>query len=205
MGRRKDGTEFPLDLSVSVVKLSDRRIYTVIIRDITESKTLQNELEERARELEIALGELKTLDRMKDEFIPTVSHELRTPLTSIKGAAEILLNYQDEDQATNAEFLGIINSESDRLTRLINDVLDLARMESGQMGWDMSPVDLRSVIETAVYGTHALTVSKNGTVEIGSTNQLPKVESDTDKLVQVVTNIFKQRDQIHPQWRNDQG
>ena len=142
---------------------------------------------------------------MKDEFIPTVSHELRTPLTSIKGATEILLNYQDEDQATTTKFLGIINSKSDRLTRLINDVLDLARMESDQMGWDMSPVDLRSVIETAVYGTRALTLSKNVTVEIGSTNQLPKVESDTDKLVQVVTNIFKQRDQIHPQWRNDQG
>ncbi len=66
---------------------------------------------------------------MKDEFVSTVSHELRTPLTSIKGAAEILMTYKDEDPAVQDEFLGIIDSESDRLTRLINDVLDLSRIQ----------------------------------------------------------------------------
>ena len=139
---------------------------------------------------ERAYGELKTLDKMKDEFISTVSHELRTPLTSIKGAAEILMNYRDEDPSIQQEFLGIIDSESDRLTRLINDVLDLARIESGEMGWQTSQVDLSSVIETAADSTHALTVQKNVTVKVGPGNHVPTVRSDTNKLVQVITNLL---------------
>ena len=147
-------------------------------------------VEERTKELEEANRELQTLDAMKDEFISTVSHELRTPLTSIKGAAEILLNYRDVDSATEMEFLGIINSESDRLTRLVNDVLDLAQMESGEIEWHISTVELPSIIETAVDGTHAITVQKNVTVEIGAGEGLPAVNSDPDKLVQVVTNLL---------------
>ena len=189
-GLRKDGTVFPLDLSVSVVELADRTIYTGIIRDITKSHALQREIGQRAKELEIAYSELQTLDRMKDEFIATVSHELRTPLTSTKGAAEILLNYQDEDRATQTEFLSIIDNESDRLTRLINDVLDLARMESGETVWDISTIDLQSVIETAMYCTHALILNKDVTVEIAADHELPAVEADSDKLVQVVTNLL---------------
>ena len=147
-------------------------------------------VEVRTKELEKAYQELQTLDAMKDEFISTVSHELRTPLTSIKGAAEILLNYRDVDPDTELEFLGIIDSESDRLTRLINDVLDLSRIESGEIEWQISSVDLPSIIETAVDSTHALTVQKNVTVEACPGNDVPTVESDTDKLVQVITNLL---------------
>ena len=132
----------------------------------------------------------KESDRLKEEFISTVSHELRTPLTSIKGAAEILLNYPDEDSAVRAEFLGIINNESDRLTRLINNVLDLAKIESGQMQWHMSRVDLPSVIETAVESTYALTVQKDLTVEISPCEDLPAAVADPDRLVQVITNLL---------------
>jgi signal transduction histidine kinase/CHASE1-domain containing sensor protein len=139
---------------------------------------------------ERAYGELQTLDKMKDEFISTVSHELRTPLTSIKGAAEILMTYRDEDPAIQQEFLGIIDSESDRLTRLIDDVLDLARIESGETGWETSQVNLPSAIETAVDITHALTLQKNVTVKALPSNDVPTVESDTDKLVQVITNLL---------------
>ncbi len=156
-------------ISYSLVPVPDAGYVNIYGRDITAAKEVE---------------------RLKDEFISTVSHELRTPLTSIKGAAEILLNYPDEDPATQAEFLGIIDSESDRLTRLINDVLDLARLDSGQMRWHMSQADLVSVIETAVDSTHALTVQKNVTVKIGSADGLPPFESDTDKLVQVLTNLL---------------
>ena len=151
---------------------------------------LESKVEERTKELEKAYRELQTLDLMKDEFLSTVSHELRTPLTSIKGAAEILLKFRDVDHETQLEFLGIIDSESDRLTRLINDVLDLARMESGDTEWHMSPVDLPAAIETAVNGTHALAINKNVTVKTGHSNNLPEVYSDPDKLVQVITNLL---------------
>ena len=155
-----------------------------------QRRILIEELEFKNAKLEEAYEELQSLDKMKDEFISNVSHELRTPLTSIKSAAEILLRYPDEDPEIQEEFLGIINTESDRLTRLINDVLDLSRMASGEIEWRMSTVNLLSVIETAVDGTHAITVQKNVTVEIGPIDGLPTVESDPDKLVQIITNLL---------------
>jgi len=151
---------------------------------------LELKVEERTRELEDANRELQSLDKMKDEFVSTVSHELRTPLTYIKGAAEILMIYKDEDPAIQAEFLGIINSESDRLTRLIDDVLDLSRMESGEIGWNVSAVDLPGVIETAVDSTHALAMQKKVSVEAAPNDGLPPVGTDPDRLVQVITNLL---------------
>ena len=148
------------------------------------------ELEDKNEKLEVAYGELQTLDKMKDEFISNVSHEFRTPLTSIKGAAELLLDNGDADPKTRLEFLRIIDSQSDRLTRLISDVLDLSLMESGATEWRISPVDLSAAIETAVNGTHALAVNKNLTVKTGFSNGLPAVDSDPDKLVQVITNLL---------------
>ena len=161
-------------------------------RQSTEEQrvALIQELEEKNAELEKAYAELQTLDRMKDEFISTVSHELRTPLTSIKGAAEILIQYRDEDPDSQMEFLSIIDNESDRLTRLINDVLDLARIESGEVYWEFSPVDLAGVIESAVESVRALSVQKNIDIAITGSQDLPSVNSDHDKLVQVVTNLL---------------
>ena len=73
-------------------------------------------------ELHDALEKLKTLDKMKDDFLSSVSHEFRTPLTSIRSFTEILLEVPEEDEQTKREFLNIIRTESDRLTRLVNDV-----------------------------------------------------------------------------------
>jgi signal transduction histidine kinase len=160
----------------------------------TELQSLYNGLElkvlERTEDLEKAYRELKTLDIMKDEFISTVSHELRTPLTSIKSAAEILLKYRDEDPDIQSEFLEIIDVECDRLTRLINDLLDLVRMESGEMEWEFTRVDLTEIIATSVNGIQALALQKDISLEISEVNGLPRLESDADKLVQVIMNLL---------------
>ena len=136
------------------------------------------------------ITEAKEIERLKDELISNVSHELRTPLTSIKGAVEILLTYQDEDPAMQAEFLGIIDKESDRLARLIEDVLDIARLQSGQVQFRLSEVEVPDVIEAAVRSTHSLTTQKDLKVAILLNDDLPKVFSDQDRLVQVVTNLL---------------
>lgn len=133
---------------------------------------------------------IQILTKMKDEFISTVSHELRIPLRSIKGAAQILLSYREQDPATQVEFLSIIDNESDRLTRLINDMLDLSRIESGEMRWKISQLNVKGVIETAVLGTQALTVLKNVKVEVASEEGLPSAVADPDKLVQVITSLL---------------
>ena len=112
-------------------------------------------------ELAAQNAELAQLDELKDKFLSSVSHELRTPLTAIKGSAELLLDDDEVTEEVQKQFLTIINVESDRLTRLINDVLDLARYESGQEIWNDAPRPLGGIVESAVAGTQSLAIQKS--------------------------------------------
>jgi len=159
------------------------------LRILLEDERSMRETVERARhELEEANEKLKELDQLKSEFLNTVSHELRTPLTSIKAFAEILLDNEGEDMDTQMEFLGIINKESDRLTRLINNLLDLSRIEAGRMNWAFEPVDLREITEVACTSLKVSADKKGVEFEVDIPDVLPTV-GDYDKLVQVITNL----------------
>jgi len=108
------------------------------------------ELQAMLEELGDANRKLMEIDELKSNFLSTVSHELRTPLTSIKAFAEILLDNQGEDQETQLRFLEIINNESERLARLINDLLDLAKIESGTVKWKMERLDMRQIVQRSL-------------------------------------------------------
>ena len=162
-------------------------------------KLAEEALEQKMEELQVAHQELQKLDQMKDNFLSTVSHELRTPLTSIKGFAEILLSYEEEDKETQREFLTIINDESDRLTRLINDFLDLARIESGRQQWEMTTLAMPEVIDTATNATNALSTQKNLRVDVQLEPNLPPIWGDRDRLVQVVTNLLSNAIKFTPE------
>ena len=155
------------------------------------------QLEQKSRELESATSELRAanarlqeLDRLKDGFVSTVSHELRTPLTSIRSFSEILHENPDLDAAERTRFLGIIIKESERLTRLINQVLDLAKIESGRAEWHVARIDLREVIEDAVNATSQLFAEKGATVDLDLPESVPLVSADRDRLMQVVLNLL---------------
>ena len=156
---------------------------------LEEERSMRDNLEKSRAELESANEKLKELDLMKSEFLNTVSHELRTPLTSIKAFAEILLDNVGEDVETQTEFLGIINKESDRLTRLINNLLDLSRIEAGRMKWDREPLDLHEVVDTALLTLSGAAEKKGLILESEVEEDLPTV-GDKDKLIQVVTNLL---------------
>ncbi|MCA9792274.1 MAG: response regulator [Candidatus Eremiobacteraeota bacterium] len=156
---------------------------------LEEERSMRDNLERSRAELEAANDKLKELDQMKSEFLNTVSHELRTPLTSIKAFAEILLDNVGEDVETQTEFLEIINKESDRLTRLINNLLDLSRIEAGRMKWDMEPVDVHEVVSTAVMSLRGAAEKKGLIFESMASENLPTT-GDRDKLIQVVTNLL---------------
>lgn len=156
---------------------------------LEEERSMRDNLERSRSELEQANEKLKELDLMKSEFLNTVSHELRTPLTSIKAFAEILLDNVGEDPETQTEFLEIINKESDRLTRLINNLLDLSRIEAGRMKWDREPLDLHEVVATAVTSLRGAAEKKGLQLEVDIEEELPTV-GDRDKLIQVVTNLL---------------
>ncbi len=189
---RKDGSEILTEIRPSLER-DDEGNPTGIVAVVTDITERQRMEEERARTNETlvkAYQELQEVDRLKDEFISTVSHELRTPITSIKGSAEILLAYDDEDRETQMEFLQIINKECDRLTRLVTDVLDLSRMESRRMRWIWEELDLGEVVSAAVDGAQSLLIKKEMAIKVDLDGDLPLLWNDRDRLAQVVTNLL---------------
>jgi signal transduction histidine kinase len=148
------------------------------------------DLERSSGELREANRKLRELDRMKSDFISIASHELRTPLTSIKAYIELILLKPNMPAEKKSRLLAIINTESDRLSRLINDLLDLSRIESGTMAWRVTDVSLDEIIRDSLEGVMPLARNKDLQVETDMEPDLPPVRVDRDRLVQVVTNIL---------------
>ena len=157
---------------------------------LEDERSVRERLERSRAELEDANEKLKELDKMKSEFLNTVSHELRTPLTAIKAFAEILLDNAGEDPETQVEFLGIINKEADRLTRLINNLLDLSRIEAGRMNWHFEPCDLEDIANSATETLRLAAEKKGVDYKVVHEAQGLPVHGDHDKMVQVFTNLI---------------
>jgi len=157
---------------------------------LEDERSVRENLERSRAELEEANEKLKELDRMKSEFLNTVSHELRTPLTAIKAFAEILLDNEGEDLETQIEFLGIINKEADRLTRLINNLLDLSRIEAGRMNWHFEPSDLDELVHNAFQTLRPAAEKKEVHYAVETQSEGLPVHCDYDKMQQVFTNLI---------------
>lgn len=149
-----------------------------------------HELETTTRELAAANERLKELDRLKDEFISTVTHELRTPLTAIRSIAEILLENPEIDAGQKRDFTEIIVKESERLSRLINQVLDFQKIESGQMQWNLSKLDMNEVIRDSVRATDQLIRDRDIALELSLPPVAPLITGDRDRLIQVMVNLI---------------
>ena len=150
----------------------------------------EDQREELIAELEQQYAELAQLDELKDNFLSSVTHDIRTPLTAIKGSVEILLDKEGVTEETQKQFLTIIDSECDRLTRLINDVLDLARYESGLEQWNDEPNSMNGIVRSAVSGIQSLAIQKNLEVNVTLDPDLSDVWCDQDKINQVITNLL---------------
>lgn len=160
---------------------------------IEYSKRLEQKsaaLEQATAELRDANERLRQLDQLKDDFLATVSHELRTPLTSIRSFSEILRDNPDLEPDERAQFLRIIVRESERLTRLINDFLDLSKIESGKMEWQMTVCELAAVLDEAIGATHGLFAERG--VQLSRELQPGAAHAfcDRDRLVQVLINLL---------------
>lgn len=176
-------------LAASFNQMADRlRISRTKIENY--SRDLEEMVRARTSELRRAYDELKRLDELKDTFLSSVSHELRTPLTSIHSFVEILLQYADEDPATRTEFLNIIKRETERLSRLIDDVLDLAKIEAGMATWKVDRHDLKGIIEDALAAIRPLLDASKVSVHTTYPPRLPQILGDRDRLSQVITNLL---------------
>jgi PAS domain S-box-containing protein len=175
---RKSGEEFPADLSVNEMWVNDERKFVGLVRDITERKKA---------------------DQQKSDFVSVVSHELRTPLTSIRGSLGLLMSPVAEDLPESArELLAIAVRNSDRLIRLINDILDLQKIESGEIAVNEEAIDVGSFLEHAVEDNQGIADTFGVTLVL--TNDAPgeKVCADRDRLMQVITNLISNAVKFSP-------
>ncbi|HEX5323659.1 MAG TPA: ATP-binding protein [Capsulimonadaceae bacterium] len=131
------------------------------------------------------------IDKMKTEFISVVSHELRTPLTSIKGYTDLLLTGQTgEVNDLQKEFLGIVQNSATRLGNLINDILDISRIESGRMELKMEPVDYGRIVTDVLRLMKPAADEKDISIDASFPENIPLVRGDADKITQILTNLL---------------
>ena len=160
------------------------------------------ELRSTAQKLEDANVQLRELDSQKDEFLSQVSHEVRTPMTSIRSFSEILLEPDGIDEGQRHHFVSTIHQESLRLTKLLDEILDLSALERGERAWDNVPTDAEDALDRALRVCDALLRQRGMRGELGERARPTMVEGDADRLCQVfinlVSNAVKYNDAEHP-------
>ncbi len=169
-----------------------------IVGEASEIRAYARALEKAGEELRAANEQLKTLDQMKDDFMSSVTHELRTPLTSIRALSELMLDAPDMEEPEREEFLGIIISESERLGRLVNQVLDLAKIESGHAEWRIVELDMRKLVADSLRSTAELFHKRDAEL-VGHLPEGPvMIHADSDRLTQVMLNLLSNAAKFMP-------
>ncbi|MEW6515917.1 MAG: ATP-binding protein [candidate division FCPU426 bacterium] len=181
------------DLSLA---LSNSRLYqkiNTLYQEVKEtSENLELRVALRTSELESALEQLQRIDHLKSDFIATASHELRTPTTSIKGALlmAVELHNKGEIGPRLGNYLEMCSRNIDRLVNLINDLLDLSRLESGQLKMDFQPLSVAMVFRSAIETVGPLLARKDILVQEEFSETLPFIPADRERLQQVVVNLL---------------
>jgi len=177
-----------------------------ILDEASQIRAYSHELEQKSQELQSATADLRAanerlleLDRMKDDFMSSVTHELRTPLASIRAFAEILQDNPDLEQEERTRFVGIIVAETERLTRLVNQVLDLAKIESEATEWQNERLDLGELIRQSVDSTERLFRNKGVRAFLHLPERPALLWSDKDRLTQVMLNLLSNAAKFVPE------
>ena len=177
-GLRKDGSEFPLEIGLNPIKIRDGMMVLGVVVDISE----------RLR-----------IERLKDEFVSTVSHELRTPLTSITASLALLSAGGAGTLSPNvARLVSIAHSNGQRLVRLINDILDIEKMESGKMTFALKRVNVLAIVEQVMESSKAYADENGVRLRIDPQSETGDVRADADRLAQVVTNLVSNAIKFSP-------
>ncbi len=192
-GLRRDGTEFPAEASVSKLKSDGEWIYTVLLRDVTERKQIE-------RVIVVAKEQAELASRAKSEFLANMSHELRTPLNAILGFSEIIRDRalgDDEDKYN--QYAADIHTSGDHLLQIINDILDLAKIEAGQTELDEDRVDVADIVLSCLRLVEER--ARDAGVELSTdiATALPALRADTRKLKQILINLLSNAVKFTPE------
>ncbi|HVZ40660.1 MAG TPA: PAS domain S-box protein [Candidatus Kapabacteria bacterium] len=203
-GLHRDGHEVPLNVSFTEIRKDGRTYFTGIIRDNTERRTAQAEVQKLNEDLRKAnamlrverdhekehVRALQEINAMKNEFVSSVSHELRTPLASIIGFAQTILVDDELPDETQREFLQIIHDEGKRLAKLINELLDVARIESGRTEIDRRPTNIVPLLNRALQSVSISAQSKSIELIGDIPGREIHVSVDADRISQVLINLL---------------
>ncbi|MDB4976520.1 MAG: histidine kinase [Myxococcaceae bacterium] len=185
VARRKDGTEFPIEIMLSPLASSGGILVTAAIRDISQRKAHESRLQE--------------LGRLKSEFVANMSHELRTPLNAIIGFSELMWD-QDLDPLSlkHREYLGYILSSAGHLLHLVNDVLDLAKVESGTTVFHFTPVDVAQLVIEVREVVRALALEKRLRIDV-TIAEIGLVMVDAVRTKQILFNYISNAIKFTPE------
>ena len=161
-----------------------------ILDEASQIRAYSQRLEQVTDELKRANEQLKSLDRLKDDFMSSVTHELRTPLTSIRALTELMRDDPEMPAGQRQEFLALVVAETERLSRLVNQVLDMAKIESGHAEWQHADVDLRALLEQAAQTTREMLRERGALLELQLPEAVPTLRADRDRLMQVLLNLL---------------
>ncbi len=161
-----------------------------ILDEASQLRAHSQALEQATAKLRAANLRLAGLDRLKDDFMSSVTHELRTPLTSIRALTELMLDDPQMPPEQRHEFLAIVVTETERLSRLVNQVLDMAKIESGQAQWHVEAVDLIELLKQASQTVRELVRERGAELVLDLPALAPTLRADRDRLMQVLLNLL---------------
>jgi PAS domain S-box-containing protein len=188
-GRRKNGEIFPAEASISKFELGDRRVFTAVLRDITDRRAAE---QERSRLLDAERAARSAAEqalRTRDEVLAVVSHDLRNPLSVIDMCATSLLDKLPPDDPSARNLVRTIESSTVWMNRLIEDLLDVARMEAGRLTLERHLHDMVRVISEATVMLEPLIAEKSLTLREDLPEYLPRANVDARRIVQVLENL----------------
>jgi PAS domain S-box-containing protein len=202
-GRRKDGSTFPVEISLSPVISDDGFCVTAIIRDITERKQSEERMqglqEQHTRELEQRNREIEQANRLKSEFLAAMSHELRTPLHTVIGFAELLAEETKGPlNANQKRFTSHIHKDAQHLLALINEILDLSKIEAGKVQLRREPLDVGGVLEDALSSIRPQGAAKSIEIETNISHPV-WVDGDRMRVKQILYNLLSNAVKFTPE------